>query len=143
MLVARRNARVKLACEEKPERNAISLKGNSAGADHPLCGLETSLADIALWRDAHRVGERPREMKYTEVGHPREVADGEFFLEILVDVVQDTSHPRVTERTSRTRDTIDQVSIDVILDQARREHQRRHLREHSTCRRRLRYFIEN
>ena len=52
------------------------------------------------------------------MGHLREVVDGELFLEILVDVVQDTSHPRVIERTRGTRDAIDQVSIDVILDQA-------------------------
>ena len=29
-------------------------------------------------------------MEYTEMGHLREVIDGEFFLEILVDVIQDT-----------------------------------------------------
>lgn len=53
----------------------------------------------------------------------REVVDGEFFLEVLVDVVQDASHSRVIERTRGTRDAIDQVSIDVILDEACREHQ--------------------
>ena len=38
-------------------------QGKSAGADHLLCGIETSLADIALWRHTHRVGEHPREME--------------------------------------------------------------------------------
>ena len=134
MLVARRNARVKLACEEKPDRNAISLRGN----------LPTPIIFFAASRRrwlTYRCGGMPivaanirREMEYAEVRHLREVVDSEFFLEVLVDVVQDTPHSGVIERMAGIHNAIDQVSIDVILDQACCEHKGGHLRNHAAGR---------
>ena len=134
---------MKLACEENPDRKAISLKGSLPTPIIFFAAVKTSLADIALRRHPHRRGEHTREMEFAQVGHLREVADGEILLKVLVDVIQDTSHPGVIETSGTAGDAIDQVSIDVILDQACREHEGGHLRDHAACRGLLRQLVED
>ena len=126
------------ACETCLRRESRSkgdfAQGELANAYHLLCGGKTSLADIALRRHPHRRGEDTREVKFAQVGHLREVADGEILLKVLVDIIQDTSRPDVVEASGTAGDAIDQVSVDVTLDQACREHEGGHLRDHAARR---------
>jgi len=118
-------------------------QGKLAGGQHSHCRFEPSAADVAMRRHTYRSGEHSREMEWTEAGLSRQIANGEFFFKVMVNIIQYTSHSGAIEAISAAGDAIGHVSVNVTLDEARREHEGRSLRKHAACRCLLRELSKN
>ena len=109
--MARRNARVKLDCEENPHTKAISAIDVPPRRDHCPCPLQPPLADVTMRRHAYCGRKRAREVKDAERRDVGEIGNRDIVSKMLLDIIKNTPQASLIEPVTSFNRQADGTSI--------------------------------